>query len=213
MKTVSEPEIVERLLGTSPFVDERDVRQGLSAVLEVLGSLLTPDERALVAAELPDELARVLHGALAHPGGDWHDFNRRVARAEGVRLGLAIEHAEMICRALSEALSTSTRRRLQRSLPELAPLFELPERVEAPLAASHRSSAAPNDLAEGRPGGSQPLASGDPRYLAHRHSVARSEDPHGDTKLSSARGLRQEQAEHTLALGRPGSSRPISGSH
>jgi hypothetical protein len=101
---------------------------------------------------------------------------------------------------------------VQRCLPELAPLFELPEPVEAPRVQAQRSSAAPNDLAEGRPGGSQPLASGDPRYLAHRHSVARSDDPHGDTKLSSAHGLRQEQTEHTLALGRPGSSRPISGS-
>jgi len=64
-----------------------------------------------------------------------------------------------------------------------------------------------------RPGSAMPLASADPRYLAHRHSVARSVDPHAETKLSSAHGLRQEQDEHTLALGRPGSERPISSSH
>jgi uncharacterized protein (DUF2267 family) len=208
----SEQRLLGRLQELGPFADESEARRALLAVVEVIGSLLTSDERGVVARELPTELANTVSNALTHPSGDWHEFNRRVARAEGVRLGQAIEHAEVVCRALSEALSHSTRSRLQKALPTLADLFELPEESEKPLTEAHRSSAAPNDLAEGRPGGSLPIATADPRYLAHRHSVARSDDPHGDNKLSSAQGLRQEQDEHTLASGRPGSRRPISGS-
>jgi uncharacterized protein (DUF2267 family) len=208
----SAQQLIGRIQELGPFEDANDARRALTAALEVLGGVLTADERALVASELPAELAGVLSTAVPHPSADWHEFNRRVAHAEGVRLGRAIEHAEVVCRALSEALVPSTRRRLQQALPQLSRFFELPEDVVPPSHEPHRSSEAPNDLAEGRPGGSLPLASADPRYLAHRHSIARSDDPHGDTKLSSAHGLRQEQDQHTLATGRPGSSRPISGS-
>ncbi|HLM72216.1 MAG TPA: hypothetical protein VK459_05985 [Polyangiaceae bacterium] len=45
---------------------------------------------------------------------------------------------------------------------------------------------------------------------AHTHSVARSDNPHEDTKLSSSRGLTQERLEDTLAEGKPGSDKPIS---
>lgn len=208
----SEERILARLQELGPFAAESEARQALRAVLEVLGGLLTHDERAAIAVELPPELAKTLVEALAHPPSDWHEFHRRVALAEGVRLGRAVEHSEIVGLALSEVFSHSSRCRLQKALPGLAPMFEWPEKSEAPLTQPHRSREAPNDLAEGRPGGSLPLATADPRYLAHRHSIARSDDPHGDTKLSSAHGLRQEQGEDTLAAGRPGSRRPISGS-
>jgi hypothetical protein len=46
---------------------------------------------------------------------------------------------------------------------------------------------------------------------AHADSVARSDAPHEDTKLSSARGTTQERLHETLAEGRPGPRRPIHG--
>ena len=180
MKAFSEQQIVDRLLESGPFADEREVRQALAAALEVLGSLLTSDERTIVADELSPALAVVLRDAVPHPRGDWHELTHRLAQLEGVRVGLAVEHAELVCQTLGDALSPSARGRLLRNLPELARLFERPERVEAPPVEAHRSNAAPSDLAEGRPGGAVPLASADPRYLAHTHSIARSDDPHGD---------------------------------
>lgn len=208
----SERRFIERLVDVAPFANQAEAARATRALLQVLGGLLTQDERIALARELPAELVRLLAVGVPQPDVDWTEFHRRVAQAEGVPLALALEHSEVVCRTLCEALAPSTRWRLQRILPKLAGLFELPADVEPPLGESHRSSAAPHDLAEGRPGGSSPIASSDLRPLAHRHSIARSDDPHADTKLSSARGLRQEQGEHTLAAGRPGSRRPISGS-
>ena len=214
MTTLAEQQIVERLLESGPFANEAETRRALRVCLEVLGSLLTSDERALVGGELSPELAQMLHGASPHRRAELHEFAGRIAQSEGVPWGVAVEHAEMVCRAVGNALSPSTRQRLVRGLPQLARLFEPLERPEiAPLPEERRPDTVPNDLAEGRPGGTLPLASADPRYLAHRHSVVRSVDPHAETKLSSAHGLRQEQDEHTLALGRPGSEHPISSRH
>ena len=41
------------------------------------------------------------------------------------------------------------------------------------------------------------------------HSVARSENPHADSKLSTASGLTQEILHETLAEGKPGPSRKV----
>lgn len=208
----SERQFLGRLLDAAPFENQAEAARAARSLLQVLGGLLTQDERAALARELPVELVKLLAIGLPQPRLDWREFHRRVAELAGVPLGLAIERSEVVCRVLCETLAPSTRLHLQKLLPELASLFELPEEVASPLGESHRSRAAPNDLAEGRPGGSSPLATADLRSLAHRQSVARSDDPHGNTKLSSAPGLRQEQDGHTLAEGRPGSRRPISSS-
>lgn len=208
----SEREFIGRLLDVAPFANQAEAARAARASLQVLGGLLTQDERAALARELPIELVKLLAIGLPQPRLDWRQFHRRVAELAGVPLGLAIEQSEVVCRILCESLAPATRRHLQKLLPELAALFEPAEQVEPPLGQSHRSSEAPNDLAEGRPGGSSPIATADPRSLAHRQSVARSDDPHGETKLSGARGLRQEQDARSLADGRPGSRRPISSS-
>jgi hypothetical protein len=118
----------------------------------------------------------------------------------------------MVCRALGEVLSPTAHARLHHAVPEIAALFEVGSEPgvspHAPLLGE-----APNDLAEGRPGGSRPLATANPADLAHRHSIARSDDPHAETKLSSACGLTQEREERSLATGRPGSRRPLSRRH
>lgn len=208
----SERQFIGRLLDAAPFDSQAEAVRAARALLQVLGGLLTQDERAALARELPVELVKLLAIGLPQPRLDWREFHRRVAELAGVSLGRAIEQSEVVCRVLCETLAPSTRLHLQKLLPELANLFELAEEVAPPLGEPHRSSAAPNDLAEGRPGGSSPVATADVRSLAHRQSVARSDDPHGDTKLSSAPGLRQEQGGRTLADGRSGSQRPISSS-
>ncbi len=64
-------------------------------------------------------------------------------------------------------------------------------------------------LAEGRPGSAHPLSEARPER-AQSQSVARADNPHGDTKLSSATGLTQEREGETLATGHLGSNRPLS---
>jgi hypothetical protein len=171
---------------------------------------LTQAERRSLADGLPPHAAQIVRGAPALAQTSQYDFMHHVAAREGVRLGLAVEHAEIVCRALGETLSPTTLARLRHALPDLALLFEPAEEGEPLPENAERAPDAPNDLAEGRPGGTHPLSTADPRILAHRHSIARSDDPHAETKLSSACGLTQERDARTLAAGRPGSRRPIS---
>ncbi|HVK68207.1 MAG TPA: DUF2267 domain-containing protein, partial [Polyangium sp.] len=64
-------------------------------------------------------------------------------------------------------------------------------------------------LATGRAGSQTPLSEARPER-AHGESVVRAENPHGETKLSSSRGLTQEREQETLAEGEPGPLRPVS---
>ena len=213
MNPSSKQDILRRIQELGPFQSAADAVLTLHATLEALGSLLTEGERLAVAGSLPAECARLVRGAPSTTRGNVTDFFHRVATREGAALGRAVEHAEIACRALGETLSPSALARLQRAVPDLARLFEpAPEPAPPP---PHREAPGdvPRDLAEGRPGGERPLADADPHELAHRQSIARSDDPHAETKLSSACGLTQEREARTLAAGRPGSSRPLSRSH
>jgi hypothetical protein len=154
--------------------------------LTALGEQLFDDERAMLAGELPDEVSRHLKAARRRGAPGLATLFRRVARREGTRIGIAVEHAEVVLRVIGEALSRTTLARLTKDAPELGRLFEPPELSDAPP---------------------PPLRPTPPR--GHRHSVARSDDPHSDTRLSSA-GPTLERGQHTLATGRPGSARPIS---
>src|SRR6187399_584394 len=178
-------DIVQRLRELGPFEDAAAAARALTATLEGLATLLTAEEREALAQSLPPEAAQILREALQVAQGAGTDLFEVVAASEGLSLPRATEHAQIACRALGEMLPESAFARLERSLPDLAGLFSGPEHVAAPARV-----AAPfvprHDLAEGRPGSSHPLSTANPERLAHRHSVARSDDPHADSKLSSA---------------------------
>jgi uncharacterized protein (DUF2267 family) len=206
----SDRDVLRRLHELGPFSDDGAALTALHTTLQAVGGALTEDERRAVAAALPPECARVLLGARATGCRRSNDLFLELALHEKVSIARAVEHAEIVCQALGEVLSSTARARLRHAVPDIAKLFE--ERLEA--TASQRPPYprhdAPNYFAEGRPGGSRPLASANPAELAHRHSVARSDDPHAETKLSSACGLTQEREERTLSSGTPGSRRPLS---
>jgi hypothetical protein len=111
---------------------------------------------------------------------------------------------------LADALSEDVLTRLRRHMPgDMGQLFTPPRAMTSTAAEPHGKHAPGpgSTLADGRPGSRHPLSEANP---AHRDSVARSENPHADTKLSSSAGMTQERVSDTLATGKPGSHRPLS---
>jgi uncharacterized protein (DUF2267 family) len=180
MPAASFQELVHRLRALAPFSDESSAELALVTTVDALRGRLTADERALLAQELPAELAQILRRPEPFAQGRPGDVFERVAAREHVRLGLAVEHAEVVCRALGETASPTLRARLVHTAPELARLFQLLPEPEPPLTSGASLPAAPRDA-------------------------------QGDRKLSTARGLTQESEQRSLASGRPGSKRPLSG--
>lgn len=177
---------------------ERTVR----VVLGVLGEQLS----GAAARELEEELPPGLGAALREVQHDQHfgleELEVRVAQREGVRLSFAVEHVGVVVQALARALLPAALYRLREALPDsVAALLTPPE--EADSAAPVHLHPEHHTLAEGRPGSRHPLSETRPER-APSQSVLRADNPHGDTKLSSALGLTQEREEETLATGRPG---------
>ncbi|MCY1075933.1 DUF2267 domain-containing protein [Archangium lansingense] len=182
---------------------ERTVR----AVLEVLGERLSWPVVQALAEDLPDSLAAGVRGVAPHQDFNLAELHARVADRMGLPLGVAVEHTGLVCQFLTEALSPGTLHRVREALPEpMSALFTPREPVEGfeyvRLKPGHHT------LAEGRPGSQHPVSEVRPER-AQSHSVVRADNPHGDTKLSSAAGLTQEREEETLASGHPGSDRPV----
>lgn len=210
MNFSSDRDILRRLHELGPFPDDGAALSALHATLQGVGGGLTEGERRAVAESLPPDCARVLLGARTNGCSKSSDLFLAVSVREKIALARAVEHAEIACRALGEILSPTARDRLRHALPEIAELFEPHAQEAVPVHPQLSLAGGPNDLAEGRPGGSRRLSCASPAELAHRHSIARSDDPHAETKLSSACGLTQEREERTLAAGRLGSRRPLS---
>ena len=193
----TEQEIIDRVRVLGPCRDDGEARKVLAATLEVLGEQLFEEERAYLAHELPPEIGELLEASPRRMRGrGTQKFFRRVARREGVRVALGVEHAEVVCRVLAESIRGDSLERLRKDAPELAQLFVIPEEPEAPPS-SERLSEPPGPRTDRSP-------------FVHHHSVAASDDPHAKSRLSTAQGLSQEREERTLAKGHPGSDRPLS---
>lgn len=183
-----------------------DAARALTATLAILGEHLTADERNRVARALPLRAAAML--GQPRPGAHPATFYDRVALHEGIAPGFAREHAQTVGRVLVERLPLELVRRLARALDtpirdlfqEAPPEGIPPEHAVAPSARHHT-------LATGAPGSAHPLSeSAAPG--AHQHSVGE-ENPHGATKLSSARGLTQERERESLSTEEPDERRTI----
>ncbi|MDC0744048.1 DUF2267 domain-containing protein [Polyangium mundeleinium] len=208
----------------SSFLDEVAWRGGLGevssarrlseAVLRAFAETLVPDEARALAHALPAPLAAwILDGP--HFGSLSEDaLYRRVADREGTLIGFAIEHTRLVLGVLGDALPETTRLRLRRHLgPALGDLLAPREPLPSPPVHLRRPAEPElgkgTTLATGRAGSQTPLSEARPER-AHAESVVRAENPHGETKLSSSRGLTQEREQETLAEGEPGPLRPVS---
>jgi hypothetical protein len=122
------------------------------------------------------------------------ELYRWTKRYGKTRKGMAVERAQVVCRALAELLQQPELGRLRKHLPELASLLEVPDPAEPPSAPRLlRSDADDHTLAGGRPGSSRPLAgagapnrraiAGASPELTDAESVTHRYDPHNDTTL------------------------------
>jgi hypothetical protein len=170
---------------------------------------LTEDEARALGHSLPPELARVLDQAGYDGDFDAAEFYERARRRDDAPIGVARERVDVALRALGDCLPADERARLLRVLPEAIGRQLVPPDYGAPP--EHRARPhAPvvNTLAHGRPGSLHPVAESAPAR-GQTHSVAANDDPHGETKLSSARGMTQERWRESLATGHPPAERPI----
>jgi uncharacterized protein (DUF2267 family) len=208
---IREETVLEQLLERAPFETTSEARSALQATLTALRGGLTDDEAQALAEDIDAPWAAPLREGFYEGELAVEEFYRLVAFHEQRRLSVGAEHAQLVCRVLGGLLSTSTLQRLTRHVPLLAREFDAAPAPQVILCAEHlRAAAAPeHTLAAGRPGSSRPLSearpdssqalSGGRPESGQAHSVAQSDDPHGDTKLSSARGLTQEREGESLA--------------
>ena len=201
-------EFLSRVAERMGFSNLADAETCVRNVLETVGERLSRLEAEALAEDLPADLAQPLRRASHGQTFGIEEFYARISRRAGMGIGRAREEAVVVCWVMAEAVGEDALQRIRRELPrEFWELFTLPEPIPPPatvhLHPEHRT------LAEGHGGGSRPLYDARPDR-AQSQSVARSDNPHGDTKVSSATGLTQEREEETLASGRPGSERPLS---
>lgn len=201
-------EIVADARERAGFGSDEEAEAALLETASILAERLLPDESASLARALPEPLAGAFRTTRYDRDFGIGEFFERVAahepptKARPSRRGFGLEHAMVACAVLGDALDDETKTRLVRHLgPAWARLFEPPrdEPGELPPHGVRQHEDEPErSLSGGRPGARRPLAESNPDR-AQSQSVARTDNPHGATKLSSTRGTTQEREHDTIA--------------
>ena len=212
--TVDRYTLTRRVMEDGGLDRPRDALRAIRATTAALGECLDEEGRDALASALPRPLAALVRriGAAREAGSsDPRELYDRVCAREKVNLGFAREHAQAVCRVLGELLPTGAKSVLADELP--AGVRELLEGRDEGAPPPHPTAHGPrhHTLATGRSGSAHPISDSAPRR-AHEHSVAKNADPHGETKLSGAHGLTQEDVGDSLATAHPDERRWISGS-
>lgn len=166
--------------------ERAEAERACRATLHALGHHLARVERDSIAGELPEPLARELRGEGFAGQVPVEVLLEEVGSEEpDVEPAVALEHARTVCAVLGEAVGGEAKTRLAKLPPEIADLFEAPE---APPASRFRHTERERPLAAARASTDRPISeSPDP---AHPDSVAASENPHGDRKISTGQSPR-----------------------
>lgn len=175
MQPSSYSDTVRRLREIGSFADDAAAAEVLHATLRALGGVLGSGERESLCRALPPELASSVQEPSPGGPGRAREFFLDVSLHAGVRIGLAIQYASMVCRVLGEIMTPSTRARLAHALPEIGELLQPPEEP-AKVPNSERS--------------------------ARRAEAALEPELNPETKRSAACGLEEERVARTLARAR-----------
>lgn len=203
--------IVDKVTRYAGLDDQAAARSLIDDVLELLGHVLSPSASHRLAEQLPGELQWPLLALSQTWAIPADSVFRSLARRRKLSLGLAVEHAEVVCRAVASSVDDATVEAVRAELPKemrrsFVPLEEAPpleQRLHYRGDGSRRQT-----IADGRPGGSEPLSEAGPGPGAHSQSVVRSDDPYS-SRLSSSHGLISGREGQTLADGKPGSEHPL----
>jgi len=183
--TIDRRSLIAEVAARAGIDDQPAAELAIHETLAAMAASLSRIERAALADELPAELAQVVRAAPElQPGAD--PF-ARLARREGVAEGLAVEYAHVVCQQLAARLGSDLRTLLGRRLqPPWSELFH-PRAAPSPRPAPpHRAPAAGGGrtLASARPGSQRPVSES-AAVRTQSGSVAASDRPHADTKLST----------------------------
>jgi len=156
---MNEETLLRRLQELAPFPQREDAKRAFDATLQALRRGLNEDEADWLAVALGPSLSgpllRESHAGELPPA----ELFRWTKRYTKTRKGIAIEQAQVVCRTLAELLPRADLERLKRHLPELGPLFTVPEVEDlTDLHERYRPHVTDHTLAGGRPGSSRPLS-------------------------------------------------------
>jgi uncharacterized protein (DUF2267 family) len=204
--TVDRAAFLEEVMWRGAIHEPAEAEAAIRATLEAVSEQLAPEDAAALARALPSLAAPAPARRDPSSAQLLADLHARIAASEGVSLGRAVEQVRAVCLTVADALELEQRLLLERRLPaDWAQLFALETRAPPADAPRGTPPGRGHTLATGRPGSQHPLAEGYPPR-AQSDSVVTSENPHADTKLSSAAVSTDEEA---LATGRPGATDSI----
>lgn len=200
---MSNDDFIDAIRAQLPPDERTDAVTIALAVCKAVGPHLSAMEARALARALPEGPAAAIQREDFVADLDRHDLDLRVKGDLGVSEGRAHELAAIVGAAIADRMDDEAEQHLADAEPSIRALFSRHE-GRAP---EHPKTGAAGTLAEGRGGGKPALSDGKPggrRPLADAHpnrgqpdSIARSDDPRADRRLSSA------QPEHTIARGEP----------
>jgi hypothetical protein len=180
---------------------DRDLVEASARItVRALGSQLARPYPPLHSV-LPESLHAELSAGAKQPPCRPDDVYATVADRQEVRIGIAAEIVQSIVAEVSARLLPAQRSEARQILPP-----DWAQLVVEPIVqhGDAKASAPPprSQLFQGRPGSRHPIADAEPSR-GFEQSVANSDDPHAETRLSSTRGVSSERRGRTLARGRP----------
>jgi uncharacterized protein (DUF2267 family) len=205
--------LIESVRNLALFSSDDDAEKAVLATLAVFSQLLPGMAAQLLAERLPAAWSDAFRGHAERIDLDTPDaLYARVAASEGVFPGVGIEHVKTVCRVLGERLDAEMLAHLRHDLaPPLWELFDWPPVTHHPVVDEVGSSRDRHTLALGRPGPHHPLSEAKPGERVQSGSVAASDNPHGESKLSSGHPHPGAAESDMLATGRPPGKKPPAG--
>lgn len=180
--------LVDRIRERAPFESRARATVAAEATLKALGEVLSSAERRRLKDDLgpslgrlleptkerassPDDLVSRLPAGRRTAPSNLNGFYALVARHEWLPVGLAMEHAQVVCRELAPLMPDYATRIFAKRVAELGDLF-LPSSPEVPpetierighfaqhgALAEGRAGSRHETLASGRPGSRRPIA-------------------------------------------------------